>query len=575
MTKSILSARGRFVIYNLLIVGAILAIYGGLVYHPFHTFDDPGYVTDNYYVQNGLTFEGCAWAFRSVDVANWHPLTWLSHMTDVEVFGPNPAGHYLTNILLHVASSLLLFWLVWRVGGNEQMGFVVALIWAVHPANVECVAWIAERKSLLATVFMLAGMISYHRYCQGGSRCYYLLSIVAHLLASMAKPIAVLFPVALVLIESFSAFRDGVSPTEGLRRSWRTELSKARGWLLIIFREKTPFIAISGYLAILTFIAQDEGGATAFTYSSRFLWRCGNALEALWWYTAKSFSMSESSLLYVLEPLDGLVVFLGGLLVLLMVLCAIACFREKRVVSIGLAWYLLMFLPTIGIVQVGSQRMADRYLGWPLIGLICVVCYGVTMAFRCCNSRVLPVIALGAWAIGLGWQTRALCVDWEDDLRLSRNAIFVGGYSPAMLNNCAVLEVQRHDFQTARRYLAAKADRGSPSLNIAIIDLDEKKYKDAIAEARRISRDKKDRLMAAGVAGQAFDRLNMPYEARRAYMTAIDWLPTERSYKLSVERLRFILPGLAAAAAAREEDLIAGKEPDIRWRTKGRMELSR
>ena len=144
-----------------------------------------------------------------------------------------------------------------------------------------------------------------------------------------------------------------------------------------------------------------------------------------------------------------------------------------------------------------------------------------------------------------------------------------------MLNNCAVLEVQRHDFQTARRYLAAKADRGSPSLNIAIIDLDEKKYKDAIAEARRISRDKKDRLMAAGVAGQAFDRLNMPYEARRAYMTAIDWLPTERSYKLSVERLRFILPGLAAAAAAREEDLIAGAEPDIRWRTKGRMELSR
>jgi hypothetical protein len=630
-----LSSRGRWVIYNLAIVTAIFAIYGGLVDHPFHTFDDPDYVTSNYYVQNGLTFEGFAWAFRNLDVANWHPLTWLSHMLDIQVFGPKPAGHYLTNILWHIAESLLLFRLVYRIGRSDGMAFAVALIWAVHPANVECVAWIAERKTLIASTMMLAGMISYHCYSQGGNRQYYLLSIVAQILASMAKPIAVLFPVGLVLMDSFGFVQDSLSPQVGVRRPWRAALSEARRSLWINLKGKIPFIAIGGYLAILTFIAQDRVGATAYTYRSELLWRCGNALESLFDYTVKSFSMPESSLLYLLRPLDGLRVFLGALLVVLMVLGGIACFRGRRIVTIGLAWYLLMFLPTIGLVQVGSQRLADRYLGWPLIGLILVVCYGVAKLSgwndvrgtqlpidggvsgmgdlpavasgeggvfpmsdgltqthgqdaratadtqmlptirRCARSRVLPAIALGAWALGLGWQTRALCVDWEDDLRLSRNAMRVGGDSPAMLTNCAVVEVQRNDLHTARRYLAALGDRESVALNLAIIDLIEKKYEAAIAEARRLSKDKKNRITAAAIAGQAFDRLNRPSEAGRAYRTAIEWLPSERSYKLGVEQLRIILPALAAAAAAREEDLIAGAEPDIRWRTKGRMELSR
>jgi hypothetical protein len=172
-----------------------------LVNHPFHTFDDPGYVTDNDYVLDGITTEGLVWAFTNLDMANWHPLTWVSHMVDVELFGNKPAGHYFTNIVAHIIASVLLFRFVHKLSGSELMGFWTAIIWAVHPTNVECVAWIAERKTILSLLFMFAGGLFYLQYRAGGSRMAYLICVVFGLCSSMAKPIAVLFPVMLVLVD--------------------------------------------------------------------------------------------------------------------------------------------------------------------------------------------------------------------------------------------------------------------------------------------------------------------------------------------------------------------------------------
>ena len=177
-------------------------------------------MTDNWYVQHGLSLESVKWAFGSARANNWHPLTWLSHMADIEVFGPKPAGHYLTSLLWHIAACLLLFQLVYRVGRSEGMAFAVALIWAVHPANVECLAWVSERKTLIASALMLAGMLSFHRYRETGARLFYMLAIVAQILASMGKPIAVLFPVALVLMDGLSVCR--LNP------------SRMRSWLVLV-----------------------------------------------------------------------------------------------------------------------------------------------------------------------------------------------------------------------------------------------------------------------------------------------------------------------------------------------------
>jgi hypothetical protein len=608
MLSTFSTPRGRLLIYNLVIVVSIFSVYGNIVNNPFHVFDDPLYVTNNYYVQHGFTWEGSAWAFRSLDVANWHPLTWFSHMLDIEVFGPKPAGHYLTNILWHIAECLLLFRLVLRIGRSDAMAFAVALIWAVHPANVECVAWIAERKTLIASTMMLAGMIFYCRYLERKDRQSYLLCFLMQILAAMAKPVAVLFPVALVLIDGL--VQNPLLPTSmDQTRTWKEECGVVFWNLAKGLKNKIPFIAVAGYISIITFLAQNDIGAAGFTHVSSIAWRSGNALESIFAYTGKSFSMPASSLLYVLCPLEGRNVFLGGLLVLLMVLCAIACYRRWRIVTFGLAWFLLMFLPTIGLVQVGSQRLADRYLGWPLIGLIWAVCYGVfalaerfdllsdrshsggsagsgidsahnvgldqihgqdtratvehqtqAMVEKCIRARVLVVIALCGWALGLGWQARALCVDWSDDLGLCQNAMTVGGVSSSMLINCSALEVGLHNFAAARRYLSIIPDDVGARSNLAGVDFLEKKYDAALKILRYLYTDKNARLKAAVISGMALDAIGRPGEAEYAYKGAINFLPPERSYLLDVEELRIELPKLEAAAQEAESKLQAKKK---------------
>lgn len=582
MRNTFSTPRGRLTIYNLIIVASIFAVYGNIVNNPFHVFDDPLYVTNNYYVQHGFTREGVAWAFRSVDVANWHPLTWLSHMLDIEIFGPKPAGHYLTNILWHIVECLLLFRLVLRVGRSDSLAFAVALIWAVHPANVECVAWIAERKTLIASSMMLAGMIFYLRYLERKDRQSYLLCFMMQILAAMAKPVAVLFPVALVLIDGLVQ-NPSLPASMHEARTWKEECAAVLGNFARGLKNKTPFIAVAGYLSVVTFLAQNNIGATGFTHVSSIAWRCGDALESIFAYTGKSFSMPESSLLYLLSPLDGRNVFLGGLLVLLMVLCAIACYRRQRIVTFGLAWYLLMFLPTIGLVQVGSQRLADRYLGWPLIGLIWTVCYGVfalaeyvdslegrplacarAMVGRWGRARVFVAVALVAWALGLGWQARALCVDWSDDLGLCRNAMKIGGISSSMLINCAALEVGRHDYAAARRFASIMPGDAGASLNLASADFLDKKYNAALKILRYLYTNKNTRLKAAVVSGMALDALGRHREAEFAYKGAIHFLPPERSYLLDVEELRIALPQFEAAARdAAKRDLAKKKNPDL------------
>jgi hypothetical protein len=234
-----------------------------------------------------------------------------------------------------------------------------------------------------------------------------------------------------------------------------------------------------------------------------------------------------------------------------------------------------MFLPTIGLVQVGSQRMADRYLGWPLMGLLCVICYGGAIVLRQVGSWVLPVVAVGAWALGLGLQSRALCVDWEDELRLSQNAYLVGGGSSSMLLNSSVAAAQRGDLKSARQYLMHMANEPRAQLDLAYLDLAEKKYDDTILRVRRLFTDKSTRLGAATMAGMALDALGRPRDARRAFLAAISFLPPERTYVLHVERLRATLPLALANATAKEIEAAAKEDHARRWPARKRMEPNR
>jgi len=366
-------------------------------------------------------------------------------------------------------------------------------------------------------------------------------------------------------------------------------------WLSAYLWKKAIFIAIAAYLSVLTFLAQDRIGATGFNYESTVVWRIGNALESILIYTGKAFSIQESSIMYLLQPLDGLDVFIGGLLVILLILIAVACYRRNPTVSVGLVWYLLMFLPTIGLVQVGSQRLADRYLGWPLVGFICVVVYGVAKAFRLVSfvsfpvsgeasgikedivsrfatairerisfpanpliepdiatsrCRIFVALVIAAWTVGLGWQARALLVDWSDDLRLCRNAIDIGGPTGAMSLNASVLAMRRGDRAGARRYLDPIVNTPGAQLNLALLDMIDGEPNRSLRRLNLIRSEPLYRLQVAVISGQALERLGRYRAASRAYTAAMSFLPPKHSFHWNVEQLRVDLPILKAKADA-------------------------
>jgi protein O-mannosyl-transferase len=568
MAPVVFTNRGRLVIILFVLFAAIFAVYGELVDHPFHTFDDPIYVTNNYYVQQGLTWNGVAWAFRSLDVANWHPLTWISHMIDVSVFGPKPAGHYLTNIFWHGIATCLLYLLGRRLAKNDWAAFFVAALWAVHPANVECVAWICQRKSLLASAFIFAGLIFYADFRCSARRTYFLLSLLCQILASMAKPVAVLFPVAVLLV-------DTILYGERLEPVWRESHGQSltsRIYHLVrkcapdFMWYKAPFVAVAGYLSVLTFYAQDKIGATGYTYVHGFGRRLGNALESILDYTIKSLTSPDTSVLYMIKALDPAKVAVGLALVAAASLGTIAWFRKHRFVSVGIAWYLLMFLPTIGLVQVGSQRLADRYLHLPLIGLLVVMCYVVMAFFEKRGGRGVAAAILCAWGIALGIQAKALTYVWSDALRLSTNAIRVGGASYSMFMNCSVSEMENNHPKRARHYLEMMTDDAGALNNIAVIDLREGKYMDALRRASILEKKASYRLRAATIKAEAFAGLGRFEEAAAEFRKAIANLPGETSYLLNLEQLRVTLPlaeSVMRAQASASRDNAASAQSSI------------
>lgn len=560
MTSSSLISGGRpnvfgrlptwqlIVVQSLIIATAVFLVYGQIVEHPFQDIDDPDYVSDNYYVRNGATIEGVVWAIGSFDAANWHPFTWLSHMLDVELFGPKPAGHYLTNIGLHISESLLLLWFMRLLLRADWPSFLTALIWAVHPANVENVAWIAERKSLLAMVFILYGLILYMKYRKTGMRAYYLAAVVAQLLASMSKPIAVLFPVAMVLVtalddeSSFPAWRmRGAAIGGGAAEIRRMLVAVARRW-----RELAPCVAIAMLSASLTFWAQDSSGAT--NYNNPLAWRIGNAFASMEEYTLKSFTMPHSSIMYIIAPLVGWKVAVGIVIVGGFTVLSFLGLRWARMITFGLLWYLLMFLPTIGLVQVGSQRLADRYLGLPLIGLVCVIVWCVFRMAPRLRSELTCILVLIGWAVALGLQARALSVDWSDTLRLAENAERYGGCSSSMRLNLSVANIAKNNLSAAREGLQIIRDEASASLNLAVVDLMSQNYDEATRRLSHLYTNKRTRLSAAILTAIVYDKQGNFSSAVRAYKGAINFMPPRRSYRLSVEQYRAQLPILLAVA---------------------------
>lgn len=366
--KRVVSPRERVLLVVLALVAGTLILYRPALRNSFVNYDDPLYVVQNAQVRQGLSWHNVAWAFSTTRPDYWHPLAWISHMADVQVFGLRPMGHHLDSILWHIVNVVFLFLLLQRATGYLWRSATVASLFALSPLNVECVAWIAERKSLISTTFLLLTLFAYGWYARRPNAARYAAVAVLLTLGLSAKPMLVTTPLLLLLIDYWPLKR--ISLPQG--SEWNTtEVLKRAGRLAL---EKVPLLILSAVVAGITLYAQKAAGALSSTRSIPMRLRVENAIYSYVVYIAKAFWPTRLAVYYP-HPGDSLrtISAIGAALVLIAITVAVWRWRDKREFLVGWLWFIITLIPVIGIAQVGEQAWADRYGYVSLIGIF-VMC---------------------------------------------------------------------------------------------------------------------------------------------------------------------------------------------------------
>jgi Tfp pilus assembly protein PilF len=422
--------------YKVICVHAILALSTLAVYwqvrsYDFVNFDDPDYVSQNNNVQSGFSLDSIKWAFSTGHAANWHPLTWLSHMLDWQIFGAHAGGPHLTNLLLHIANILLLFAVLKRMTGALWRSAFVAALFALHPLHVESVAWVAERKDVLSTSFWMLTMAAYVRYVTRPRMSSYLLTLVVFALGLMAKPMLVTLPFVLLLLDYWPLGRLqnrlAVEHAPRHKSQMSDALIPKRSFYKLVL-EKIPFVVITVASSIITFIVQRKIGAVATTRQFPFISRIANAFASYMIYIRKMFWPSRLAMFYPYPHKDDLVLQAAIAIAVLLVISLAVLYhmRSRRYLLTGWLWYLGTLVPVIGLVQVGDQAYADRYTYIPLTGLFIVIAWGLPDVLAKWRFRR---IALAGSAIvillALSFTAHRQQSYWSDTITLCEHAIDV------------------------------------------------------------------------------------------------------------------------------------------------------
>jgi tetratricopeptide (TPR) repeat protein len=398
-------------------MACLLALVIGLGYwqvrgFTFVAFDDPAYLSDNLQVRAGLSLAGLRWAFTTFAVANWHPLTWLSHMADVTLFGLNPGAHHLVNVAFHAANSILCFLLLRDLTGSRWRSALVAALFALHPAHVESVAWLAERKDVLSTLFWFLTTYAYLGYVRRPTAPRYGLMALCFALGLLAKPMLVTLPLTLLLLDG-----------------WPLGRVRKASDLFALVREKALLFAMAGALAVVTLKAQSHGGAVSSFAVLPLGARLSNAALALVRYVGMALWPTRLAVFYPLREHPPLwkpllaAAFLLGCTVL-----AAAQFRRRPWFALGWAWFLITLLPVIGIIQVGSQAMADRYTYLPFLGLFLIAAWALGEgAERLALPRWVPTAGACLWLGLLLVLTTRQVSTWRNTYTLFGHARQISG----------------------------------------------------------------------------------------------------------------------------------------------------
>jgi Flp pilus assembly protein TadD len=403
-----------------------ITIFSQVAEHGFVAYDDDQYVYENLHIKDGLTPLSIKWAFTTFYYANWHPLTWLSHMLDYQLFGLNAGGHHIVNLLFHLASIILLFLILAKMTRKPWRSLIVSALFALHPLHVESIAWISERKDVLSTFLGLLAILFYIRYTEAPSIRRYAYIVSAFALGLMAKSMLVTIPFVLLLMDLW--------PLK--RFQWPLN------WVRIkpLVTEKLLLFLIVVPVSILTFLAQQRYGAVASLVHLSFLARLGNASIAYVNYLGKAFWPENLAVLYPIQPPSAQSAIAAIILILGITCAAVYSMKRHPYFLVGWLWFVGMLVPVIGLIQVGSQSIADRYMYLPLVGLSIAVVWGVADVIN--GKRVLTNLAIGLVVVVLlsfgivAYRQTAL---WKNSHSLFEHTIAVTKGNYIINNNFGVI----------------------------------------------------------------------------------------------------------------------------------------
>ena len=530
----------------LALIVVTLAAYWPVFQADFVNYDDPDYVTQNPQVQAGLTWAGIKWAFTTDLMGSWHPVTWLSHMTDVQCFGVNPGAHHAVSLGLHVVNVLLVLVLFRRLTGELRLSAVAAALFALHPLHVESVAWISERKDVLSGFFGLLSLLAYTSYARPSpssilhppsshlsflrSATYWLAGLFLAL-GLLSKPMLVTWPFLMLLLDWW--------PLGRLPKPSSIFHLPSSKWLLV---EKLPFLLIVFIIAVLTVFTQQGSEAVISLQELPLPNRLANVLNSVLVYVTQFFWPTDLAPFYpfVLQIGSGRLLVAGAVM---LGLCILAFVRRHSSpwLGVGWLWYLIALLPVCGLVQVGFQSHADRYTYLPSIGLgLALVWCVAALLKKSSPSRPLAPVASVLMLGVLGWRTHVQARLWQGSEPLFRHALAVTqgnfmahqGLAEALLLQDKMAEAREH-------FLAALAiNPRMPSVrnNLAVLSLREGKYAEAIAGFQQVLAERPGFAMAHFNLAEAQDRSGQPAEALLHYQEFLKLQPGDLEARLAVAR---------------------------------------
>jgi len=512
--------RNHFYWSIFLIVIITSLVYFQAIHFDFVNYDDDGYVYQNPLVKSGISIKGIFEAFSEMYKANWIPLTLISYMMDTEIFGVSPIGYHFTNIFFHILNSVLVFFFFKISTGHLWSGFVVAMLFAIHPLHVESVVWISERKDVLSTFFGICALIMYVRYATQKDLKKYLAVFLLFLCSLMSKPMLVTLPLVFFLLDFWPIHR---MPSKQISENFRN--------ILMLVFEKLPFFILSLIFSIIAILSQKSGGTvgtiTEFPLSVRLM----NSIVSYTEYIFKAVWPTNLAVIYPYQPDIRISRIIISILVLFVITCAVIYWNKKNpALLVGWSWFLITLLPVIGLIQVGTQAMADRYTYVPLIGLFIVAVWGIQyliLKFRL-NKRIVGM-ATATIILTFSIMTLNQITIWKNSATLFKHALSVThdnwvahlNYGEALLEQGQVEEA----IGQYKKALEIKPNFELAYLNIGAVFAKKGQADHAIAYYQKALAIRQNQPMAWLNLGNAYFRKGVPDKAIFYYETALSFKP--------------------------------------------------